>query len=58
MARLMDYDTGEYIREATANELAESLSHGETGVFAVDADGRMLREDEITRDDRRVYVIE
>jgi len=54
--RLMDYETSEYIREATEAEAAESESRGPEGVFAIDADGNILREDETGPDDRRVYV--
>jgi len=57
MADLHDYDTNERIREATAEEAEESRQRL-NGVFALSADGRVLREDETSRDDRRVYVME
>jgi hypothetical protein len=60
MARLMDYATAEYIREATTEEVRASIeatrTDGGAGVIAIDADGRILREDETGPGARRVYV--
>ena len=53
MSRLMNYDTGEYVRQATPEEEAESIDRN---VFCIDDCGYVLREDESTPKDLRVYV--
>jgi hypothetical protein len=58
--RLMDYETADYIGEATAEQARASIeaarTDGGAGTIAIDSGGQILREDETGPDARRVYV--
>jgi hypothetical protein len=53
----MCYDTNTYIREATPEEAAESRLRI-NGVFSIDSENRILREDEATDKDLDVFVVD
>jgi hypothetical protein len=56
-AGLYDYDTAEYLRDATDAEIAASRDAGPEGVILLADDGTVLRADDAGADEaRRVYV--
>ena len=58
-AGLYDYDTAEYLRDATDEEIAASRDAGPEGVILLADDGTVLRADDAGADEaRRVYVAE
>jgi hypothetical protein len=56
-AGLYDYDSAEYLRDATDGEIAASRDAGPEGVILLADDGTVLRADDAGADEaRRVYV--
>lgn len=60
MADLRDYDTGDYIGEATEAQVRTSAEvaqiDGGAGVLCIDDDGDVVEQPAGRRDVRRVYV--